>query len=245
MGLQVNNLTGGYSSVPVIKDETFDVQSGELVSLIGLNGAGKSTTINHVIGLMTPFSGSITVDGIELQQNVRQYKQQLAYIPEMPVLYPELTLREHLDVTMMAYQLDRTTAWKRAHELLRRFRLDNKLDWFPANFSKGMRQKVMIVCAFVTDARLFVIDEPFTGLDPLAIDDLLELITERKRQGAAILMSTHVLDTAEKYCDRFILINDGHINYEGPLAAMQKRYADTGSTLTDIYLAMARDGQHE
>ncbi|USS87612.1 ABC transporter ATP-binding protein [Fructilactobacillus hinvesii] len=240
MTLEVNQLTGGYSSIPVLKAETFDVQDGELVSLIGLNGAGKSTTINHVIGLMTPFSGTIKLNGLRIEDDVQRYKQQIAYVPEMPVLYSELTLREHVDATIMAYNLDHLVAWDRANRLLKLFRLENKLDWFPANFSKGMRQKVMIVCAFMTDAKLLVIDEPFLGLDPLAVDDLLNLIEEKKAAGVSVLMSTHVLDTAEKHCDRFVLINDGQVNYEGTMEQIKEHYQDLGDSLTDIYLSLAR-----
>lgn len=216
MALQVSNLVGGYSQVPVLKDVSFDVKDGELVGLIGLNGAGKSTTINHIIGLLTPFKGSIKINDVTINDDVQQYKKQIAYIPEQPIVYKELTLKEHLELTMLAYDLDQKTAWQRADKLLKLFRLDNKLDWFPDNFSKGMRQKVMIVCAFLTDAKLFIIDEPFLGLDPLAVNDLLNLISERKKAGASILMSTHVLDTAQRYCDRFVLLHDGQVRTEAP-----------------------------
>lgn len=242
MSLKVSNLTGGYSSIPVLKKETFNVNDGELVSLIGLNGSGKSTTINHIMGLMEPFSGTITVNGIKISDDVEKYKQQIAYIPEMPVLYNDLTLREHIETTIMAYNLESKEAWENAKKLLEIFRLDNKLDWFPSNFSKGMRQKVMIVCAFITKAQLFVIDEPFLGLDPLAVNDLLQLIDKKKHEGASILMSTHVLDAAEKYCDRFVLINDGTVSYEGTMSEIQTHYADLGNSLNDIYLALAKKG---
>ncbi len=243
MTLQVSNLVGGYSQVPVLKDVTFDVKDGELVGLIGLNGAGKSTTINHIIGLLTPFKGSVSINGVTINDNVKQYKQQIAYIPEQPIVYKELTLKEHLEVTMLAYKLDKDVAWKRAEQLLKTFRLDNKLDWFPDNFSKGMRQKVMIVCAFLTDAKLFIVDEPFLGLDPLAVNDLLTLISERKKQGASILMSTHVLDTAQRYCDRFVLLHDGQVRTEGTMAALRKEFPNAGESLNDIYLTLAREGQ--
>lgn len=245
MSLQVEDLTGGYSSVPVLKNETFDVKDGELVSLIGLNGAGKSTTINHIIGLMKPFSGTIKVNGLQISKDTEKYKQQIAYIPEMPVLYQDLTLKEHIDTTIMAYNLDQKEAWDQANELLKMFRLDKRLDWFPANFSKGMRQKVMIVCAFITNASLYVIDEPFLGLDPLAVDDLLHLIEKKKKAGASILMSTHVLDTAEKYCDRFVLISKGEIQTEGTMDQIRGKYPDAGKSLSDIYLSLARDGKNE
>ncbi|WP_054669947.1 ABC transporter ATP-binding protein [Lentilactobacillus senioris] len=243
MSLKVTDLVGGYSNVPVLKDVSFDVQDGgELVGLIGLNGAGKSTTINHIIGLLTPFSGKIEINGETLPENVEKYKQQIAYIPETPIVYKELTLKEHIEMTILAYNLDADKSWKRAHELLKMFRLDNKLDWFPDNFSKGMRQKVMIVCAFITDAKLFIIDEPFLGLDPLAVDDLLQLIEDRKQSGASVLMSTHVLDTAERFCDRFVLLHDGQVRIEGTLTELRQAFPAAGESLNDIYLSLAKDG---
>ena len=245
MALEVEHLTGGYSQLPVLKDVSFNVQPGELVGLIGLNGAGKSTTINHVIGLLRPFSGSIILNGQNLQENAAAYKRQIAYVPETPILYDELTLKEHLELTMLAYGLDRDLTWQKAHQLLKIFRLDNKLDWFPANFSKGMKQKVMIVSAFMTDAKLFIVDEPFYGLDPLAVHDLLNLIEEEKAQGAGILMSTHVLDTAQRYCDRFILLAHGQVKAHGTLKELQQKAAGAGETLDDIYLRLARDESDE
>ncbi|MFJ6970734.1 MAG: ABC transporter ATP-binding protein [Limosilactobacillus mucosae] len=245
MALEVEHLTGGYSQLPVLKDVSFNVQPGELVGLIGLNGAGKSTTINHVIGLLRPFSGSIILNGQNLQENAAAYKRQIAYVPETPILYDELTLKEHLELTMLAYGLDRDLTWQKAHQLLKIFRLDNKLDWFPANFSKGMKQKVMIVSAFMTDAKLFIVDEPFYGLDPLAVHDLLNLIEEKKAQGTGILMSTHVLDTAQRYCDRFILLAHGQVKAHGTLKELQQKAAGAGETLDDIYLRLARDESDE
>lgn len=236
---------GGYSRIPVLKDVSFDVKDGELVGLIGLNGAGKSTTINHVIGLLRPFSGSIKINGIAMQDDIEEYKKQIAYIPEFPVLYKELTLKEHIETTIKAYDLDEQAAWKDANKMLKMFRLENKLEWFPINFSKGMRQKVMILCAFITNAKLFVIDEPFLGLDPVAVNDLLNLIEEQKKKGSSILMSTHVLDTAERFCDRFVLIHNGQIRTEGNIEKLQGEFGSKDSSLNDIYLKLAKEEANE
>lgn len=245
MALEIKDLVGGYSQIPVLKKVSLDVQPGELVGLIGLNGAGKSTTINHVIGLLTPFSGEVTFNGVNIRQDPVEYKKQIAYVPETPVLYDELTLREHLELTMTAYGLDKEKAWERAHKLLKTFRLDNKLDWFPANFSKGMKQKVMICCALMTDAKLLIVDEPFYGLDPLAVHDLLELIDQKKKAGVAVLMSTHVLDTAQRYCDRFVLLADGRVRAHGTLDELRQQSDRPDESLDEIYLHLVRDGQHE
>ncbi|WP_242336341.1 ABC transporter ATP-binding protein [Limosilactobacillus urinaemulieris] len=245
MALEIKNLIGGYSRIPVLKGISFQVKPGELVGLIGLNGAGKSTTINHVIGLLRPFSGEITLNGVNIQQDPVDYKKQIAYVPETPILYDELTLREHIELTIKAYSLNNAEAWSRAQKLLKTFRLDNKLDWFPANFSKGMKQKVMICCALMTDAKLLIVDEPFYGLDPLAVHDLLELIEERKKAGTAVLMSTHVLDTAQRYCDRFVLLANGKVRARGTLDELRKKADKPDESLDDIYLSLARDDQNE
>lgn len=245
MLLEIKNLVGGYSQIPVLKNVSLRVDPGELVGLIGLNGAGKSTTINHVIGLLRPFSGEITLNGVNLQQNPVEYKKQIAYVPETPILYDELTLREHIEMTIKAYSLNHEEAWNRAHKLLKTFRLDNKLDWFPANFSKGMKQKVMICCALMTDAQLLIVDEPFYGLDPLAVHDLLELIEEKKKAGTAVLMSTHVLDTAQRYCDRFVLLADGKVRAHGTLDELRQDADRPNESLDDIYLGLARNDQNE
>ncbi|KRN29753.1 ABC-type transporter ATP-binding protein EcsA [Lactobacillus selangorensis] len=241
MSLEVKHLTGGYAQVPVLKDVSFTVPDGEIVALIGLNGAGKSTTIKHIIGVLTPMKGTIAVNGLTLAKNPDAYHQQIAYVPETPVLYPELTLKEHIEMTILAYDLDHDETWQRAHRLLKMFRLDNKLDWFPIHFSKGMRQKVMIVCAFMTQASLYIIDEPFTGLDPLAINDLLTIVNEKKQEGASVFMSTHILDTAQKYADQFVLLNHGRVRAEGTLKQLEEQFHMSAADLDDIYLQMTKE----
>lgn len=160
MALKINNVTGGYFGNPVLEDVSFEIADGELVGLIGLNGAGKSTTIQEIMGLLTPYSGQIELDGITLQEDLEGYRKKIGFIPETPSLYEELTLREHIELTALAYGVPVEEAMPRAEELLKTFRLEDKLDWFPVNFSKGMKQKVMIICAFLTDPSLYIIDEP-------------------------------------------------------------------------------------
>ena len=239
--LEIKNLTGGYVHVPVLKDVSFTVESGKLVGLIGLNGAGKSTTINEIIGLLTPYSGEINIDGLTLRANPREYRQQIGYIPETPSLYEELTLREHIETVAMAYGIEQEQAFKRVEPLLKMFRLDQKLDWFPVHFSKGMKQKVMIICAFVVDPSLFIVDEPFLGLDPLAISDLIQLLDEEKKKGKSILMSTHVLDSAEKMCDSFVILHKGQVRAKGDFPQLRQAFDMPEASLNDIYLALTKE----
>ncbi|WP_185937572.1 ABC transporter ATP-binding protein [Enterococcus avium] len=244
MSLTIQHVTGGYGHLPVLKDINFEVHNGEMIGLIGLNGAGKSTTIKNIIGLLTPQKGTITVDDLTLQQDPENYRKKIGYIPETPSLYEELTLREHIEVTVMAYGIPKDEAMKRAESLLKTFRLENRLDWFPVNFSKGMKQKVMVLCAFLIQPSLYIIDEPFLGLDPLAINALLELMVTMKEQGAAILMSTHILATAEKYCDRFIVLHEGEVRAQGTLQELQAEFNLPGSSLDEIYIALTKEKEH-
>jgi ABC-2 type transport system ATP-binding protein len=193
---------------------------------------------------LTPQKGTITVDDLTLQQEPENYRKKIGYIPETPSLYEELTLREHIEVTAMAYGIPKDEAMKRAESLLKTFRLENRLDWFPVNFSKGMKQKVMVLCAFLIQPSLYIIDEPFLGLDPLAINALLELMVTMKEQGAAILMSTHILATAEKYCDRFIVLHEGEVRAQGTLQELQAEFNLPGSSLDEIYIALTKEKEH-
>lgn len=246
MSLQLNNVTAGYTKVPVITDITFDVNPGEICGLIGLNGAGKSTTIKTIIGQLTPFSGRVEVEKLSILENQRGYRQSIAVIPESPVLYEELTFREHIEFVARSYNQMNEETMAHAMELVEAFRLTKQLDWFPAYFSKGMKQKVLIVCALMLDVPVYVVDEPFLGLDPLGIRTLLQVLKEKKEKGAAILMSTHVLDTAEKYCNRFIVLHEGKVIAQGDIEGLRATSNIEETSLEEIYFALTTgDDAHE
>ena len=246
MTLQLNKVTAGYTKVPVITDITFDVNPGEICGLIGLNGAGKSTTIKTIIGQLTPFSGRVEVEKLSILENQRGYRQSIAVIPESPVLYEELTFREHIEFVARSYNQMNEETMAHAMELVEAFRLMKQLDWFPAYFSKGMKQKVLIVCALMLDVPVYVVDEPFLGLDPLGIRTLLQVLKEKKDKGAAILMSTHVLDTAEKYCDRFIVLHEGKVIAQGDIEGLRATSNIEETSLEEIYFALTTgDDAHE
>lgn len=240
MSLVVENMYAGYGNIPVLKGVDFQIHPHEMVALIGLNGAGKSTTIKNIMGLLTPYEGKIALDGLTLKESPALYRKKIGYIPESPILYEELTLKEHLEITAMAYDLPVEETLVKAQDLLALFRLDKRLDWLPANFSKGMKQKVMVVCALMVNPSLLIIDEPFLGLDPLAIADLLNLLAEKKQAGAGILMSTHILATAEKYCDRFIILHEGTIQAQGTLSELQTQFQLPNASLDELYLHLTQ-----
>ncbi len=241
MLLEIKNVYGGYTKRPILKDVTFSVEPGQIVALIGLNGAGKSTAIKHIIGLMKEKAGRISINGKTFAESKDTYRKQFTYIPEVPMLYEELTLQEHLELTALAYGLDKQLLEERSAFLLKQFHMEKKLKWFPAHFSKGMRQKVMIMCAFLVEPSLYIIDEPFVGLDPLGIQSLLELMKDMKEKGAGILMSTHILTTAERYCDSFIILHNGKVRATGTLPELRELFSLPNATLDEIYIALTKE----
>lgn len=243
--LKIENLSGGYNRKKIIENINIEIPKGSITALIGLNGAGKSTTIKHILGLLRPMDGEIKVNGITIRENNEKYRKSISYIPESPVLYDELTLEEHINLTAMAYGLNMKEAWEKADVLLKLFKLSDKKKFFPVHFSKGMKQKVMIICSFLVEPNLYIIDEPFLGLDPIAINDLINLMCEKRDNGASILMSTHILATAEKYCDNFIIIHEGKILASGKLSDLRKEFNMPEASLDEIYLALTTRGQDE
>ncbi|MDQ0173108.1 ABC transporter ATP-binding protein [Paenibacillus tundrae] len=206
--LDVHISEAGYvAGQSTIRNIHIHVSPGELVGIIGPNGAGKSTTIKTMLGLLEHANYEVRIGR----------KGRYAYIPEQPVFYEYMTLWEHLDLAAAAYEMEEDIFITRAEELLVRFGMDHVRDDLPASFSKGMRQKMMLMIGFLSSPDVYIVDEPFIGLDPRATKDFLKLLDEERLRGAGVLMSTHVLDTAERICDRFILIHAGHSAAEGTL----------------------------
>ncbi|MEK3881766.1 ABC transporter ATP-binding protein [Paenibacillus sp. PL2-23] len=244
--LNVTGLTGGYTPRrSVLHDIDFELRAGEMVGLIGLNGAGKSTTIKHILGLMHPHQGEVKVAGVTLEEAPQQYRSSFAYVPETPLLFDELTVEEHLRLSAMAYQVPEERFQLEAARLLEQYQMTPKRKAFASHLSKGMKQKVMIMSALLASPRLYIIDEPFLGLDPLGIRSLLEQLVAVKKGGAAILMSSHILSTVETYCDRFIVIHQGRIAAQGDLDAIRKAagLSQGGGTLEDAFYRLVAGGE--
>ncbi|MBS1008333.1 ABC transporter ATP-binding protein [Leuconostoc suionicum] len=245
MGLKINNISGGYAGNNILKNISFAVPNGEIVALIGLNGAGKSTTVNHIIGELQPQMGSIVLNDTNIVSEPTAFKSQLAYIPEQPILYDELTLGEHLHLMLAAHEKDDENTWKRAVSLLTMFRLEDKLNWLPIHFSKGMRQKVMLVSAFMLNVPLLIVDEPFLGLDTLAQRDVVSLMKEQAKLGNSILMTTHLLSSAASFVDRFVVLHDGKVRFVGTPSALAEENQLTVDHLDDLFDLMQKELANE
>ena len=194
---------------------------------------------------MTPKKGEIKINGSQFKDDKDNYRKQFSFVPETPILYEELTLEEHLKLTAMAYGIEESVYQERVEKLLKEYRMEKRLKWFPAHFSKGMKQKVMIMCAFLAEPSLYIVDEPFVGLDPIAIQSLLDMMKDMKNQGAGILMSTHILATAEKYCDSFIILHEGEVRAKGNIEDLRNQFNMPGASLDDIYLQLTKEDRHE
>jgi ABC-2 type transport system ATP-binding protein len=228
--LAVNIQEAGYEpGRPRIRDISFRVAPGELLGLIGPNGAGKSTTIKAVLGLLKDCKAEVKIAG-----DPPRY----AYVPEQPVFYEDLTLWEHLDLAPAAYGIDDGRFEEQAETLLRQFGMESVRHELPGGFSKGMKQKMMLMIGFLSKPDVYIVDEPFIGLDPRATRDFLNLLLEERQRGAGVLMSTHVLDTAERICDSFVLISQGQVASQGTLDDIRLAADLPGASLFDCFDAL-------
>ncbi|MES5866912.1 ATP-binding cassette domain-containing protein [Bacillus cereus group sp. RP32] len=235
--LDVNIRSAGYDiGEKIIHDIAFSIEKGELVALIGANGAGKSTTIKTMLGLLVNMNGEISFG---------EKKNPYAYVPEHPTYYDYLTLWEHIELLMAARE-NEVGSWERkAEELLHMFRMDKHKHEYLSKFSKGMKQKSMLILAFLTEPDFYIIDEPFIGLDPVATKEFLSYLYKEKERGAGILLCTHVLDTAERICERFLLISQGTLVADGNLESIQALAEMPGSSLLDCFDVIVRREQHD
>lgn len=228
--LDVNIEEAGYEEAhPRIWDISFQVAPGELLGVIGPNGAGKSTTLKTLLGLLKYSKASVTIGG---------EWSRYAYVPEQPVFYDDLTLWEHLDLAAAAYELEYESFVRHAEELLIQFGMSEVKHQLPAGFSKGMKQKMMLMLGFLARPDIYIVDEPFIGLDPRATKDFLRLLEEEQGRGAGVLMSTHVLDTAERICDSFVMISGGRMVAKGTLDEIRHTAGLADSSLFDCFDAL-------
>ncbi|MDR3690411.1 MAG: ABC transporter ATP-binding protein [Fimbriimonas sp.] len=238
--LQVLNLTKRFGSMTAVEDLSFTVESGEIVGLLGPNGAGKTTTIRCVASLLQPTSGCILLSGNDVTEDPVAAKRALAFVPEVPNPYEMLTVMEHLRFIAAAYRMEEELV--HAEEILTRLDLWDKRNDLGASLSKGMRQKLACACAFIHRAQVFCFDEPLIGLDPKGMRELKSMMLERRSHGNAILISTHMLDTAERLCDRVVILNKGRLIAQGTVGALKEKLSSSNeSSLEDLFLQLTED----
>ena len=238
--LQVINLTKRFGGMLAVDDLTLTVGGGEIVGLLGPNGAGKTTTIRCVASLLQPTSGHILLNGHDVSGDPVAAKRALAFVPEVPNPYEMLTVMEHLRFVAAAYGVEEELT--HVEEILTRLDLWEKRNDLGASLSKGMRQKLACACAFIHRAQVFCFDEPLIGLDPKGMRELKSMMMERRAAGNALLISTHMLDTAERLCDRVIILKRGKLIAEGTVAELKERLRSSADTsLEDMFLELTEE----
>jgi ABC-2 type transport system ATP-binding protein len=236
--LEVENLTKFYRRFQAVRGLSFRVEPGEIVGLLGPNGAGKTTVLRSICGILKLTSGRVRIAGYSLQDQEIEAKRRLAFVPEVPNPYELLTVKEHLRFIAMAYGAMEGMD-ERAEALLRRFDLWEKRDSMVLTLSKGIKQKLAVACAFIHVSQVILFDEPLIGIDPKGQRELRDMIEEARDQGCAILISTHLLDTAQRLCNRVLILSKGELLAEGSIAELQERYRmGENSTLEDLFLSL-------
>ena len=225
-----------YGRFTAVNDLSFDVAPGEIVGLLGPNGAGKTSTLRCLVGIHAPTSGEITIGGHNIVTRPVEAKRLVAFMADEPHLFDYLTVMEHLRLTGRIYRV--ADVETRAAALLDELQLTSKANALPSELSRGMKQKVAIACGLIHEPQALVFDEPLTGLDPLGIRQMKETIVRRGRQGAAVVVSSHLLHLVEEICTRVIIINHGTKLADGTLAELASQAALSGSNLEAIFLQM-------
>jgi len=215
--LCIENVTTTIDGKKLIQDISFTLKKGEVIALIGHNGAGKSTLMKTIMRMLEKESGSISIKQYNQDDHFLTYKKHISYLPEEPLLLTELTVMQHFQLYAMSYDMEKAVFEKRLDELINEFDLTDKLQAYPEELSKGMRQKVQTICTLLPDVPVLLIDEPFMGLDIFAVEYLLELIKKKVNEGISILLTTHQLDKVKALADRFILLEGGKIKEAGSI----------------------------
>lgn len=237
--IELRNLVKKFNSLTAVDNLSLTVHSGEIFGFLGPNGAGKTTTVKMISGIMFPTSGEILVDGIDISKSPYEAKKKIAYIPDEPFVYPNLTAREFLRFIGDIYQIDRKEQDFAIEEYLSKFELIERADKLLGSFSHGMKQKVMIASVLMRKPKVILFDEPTVGLDPKSVKNFKDMIISQTKKGVSVFMCTHILEMAEKICDTVGIIYNGRLVSAGPVGEIcQNRHSK--SSLEDVFLELTK-----
>ena len=235
--IEFQDVSKTYGATQALKNLKLSIPEGQIVGLIGHNGAGKSTTIKSLVSVINPTAGKILVDGLDLASQRLTIKQKIGYVADSPDLFLRLTAQEFWDLVAASYGMTSKDYEGRLVDLLKLFDFANHRYEVIETFSHGMRQKVFVIGALLSDPDIWVLDEPMTGLDPQAAFDLKQLMRAHADKGKTVLFSTHVLEVAEQICDRLAILKKGELIFYGTVAELKAEHPD--QSLEAIYLNLA------
>jgi ABC-2 type transport system ATP-binding protein len=242
--IRIENLVKTYDKALAVDGLTLTVAAGEILGLVGPNGAGKTTTLRCLAGILPPTSGRIEIGGLDLKTEPVEARRRMAFVPDEPRLFDNLTVMDHLRVVGRLYGV--ADVPERARELLSRFELADRADAFPSELSRGMKQKLMIATALLHDPSALILDEPLTGLDPGAMRRMKRTVVEQAEAGAAVIVSSHLLHLVQEICGRIAILRGGRKVLEGTLAEIRAALPDldADADLEEIFLR-ATEGSPE
>ena len=238
--LEIRGLGKRFGTHVALDGLDLTVPRGEFHALLGPNGAGKTTTLRIVAGLTRADEGTVRVMGHEIGEDPLAAKRVLAFLPDEPLLYGKLRPLEYLEFVAGLWRLDGRLAQARANELLETLGLGDKRREFDEVFSRGMRQKLALAGALIHDPAVMLLDEPLTGLDAAAARQVKDILLDRVRAGCTVILTTHILEVAERLAERISIVSGGRIAAQGTMAELRER-AGRGETLEDVFLALTRD----
>jgi ABC-2 type transport system ATP-binding protein len=242
--IEFQGLSKVYGSFNAVKPLTLTVQRGEVFGFLGPNGAGKTTTIRMMMGILVPSSGRVLIDGLDCHAEPAEVKRRVGYLPDTPVFYDYLRGREILQFVAEMHGYPRAEAVERSNRLLAEFGLTEAGEDYAVNYSLGMKKRLGLACALIHDPVVLILDEPINGLDPRASRDVQERLLSAAARGVTIFVSTHLLDMAEKLCDRVGIIHRGELVATGTLDQIRAESSASGS-LEDVFLKITDEAVEE
>ena len=245
MMISTFDLTKAFGQLMAVDKITLQIEPGELFGFLGPNGAGKTTTINMLTGLIRPTSGTAIIDGIDVSLNPRQVKAITGLVPDTPKVYETFTGRQFVRFMANLYEVDPKVAGNRMEHFLERFDLIGFEDDLIKSYSYGMQKKILLIAVLVYKPRLFFLDEPTSGLDPKSARLVKEILRDLCDQGHTVFMTTHILEIAEKICDRMAIIKSGKLVAVGTIDELRNTEENSDLSLEDIFLELTENRNYE
>lgn len=239
--IKISNVSKSYvKNKKSIDSLDLEVKNGEIFGFLGPNGAGKTTTIRMITGILNPDEGDILIDGNSIKTNPIEAKKAIGFVPDSPDMFLRLKGIEYLNFMADVYDVPVETRKQKIEELTKKFEIYDDLNSQIQSYSHGMRQKIVICGALLSEPKNWILDEPMTGLDPKSSYDLKEMMKEHAESGKTVFFSTHVLEVAEKICDRVGIINKGKLVFVGTLEEMKEKFKENGS-LEELFLEITEE----
>jgi ABC-2 type transport system ATP-binding protein len=239
--ISFEDVTRAYGNRVAVERLNLTLGKGELLGLLGHNGAGKTTSIKMLVGLLKPSEGQVRVGPYVVSENSREASRLIGYVPDQPYLYEKLSGREFLEFVAELYGLSATEVRNAVDREAERFQLGSFLNRLTESYSHGMRQRTVFAAALIHQPEVLVVDEPMVGLDPQSIRLVKDLLRSYADSGRTVLMSTHTLQIAEEVCDRVAVMKASQLVFSGPMAELRQRIPETDGHLESLYLALTKD----